>query len=606
MRIAQFFGLVPKVADKSLPEGKSVIANNLDIYGNHLRPIKLPSDTGMRLLTSCGELFTGEPVSIHRAGSLYIAWDKLVFTAPDWTRKLGETTFLFVENGKLYRQSAERILAKQCPIPVGIKRPENAEVRLEKMPKAGCPKTKIKPLCIADNDCDNVPHPPVPTAYLFTYINACGEESAQSKPSEVVDIEWGDAAKVTVVDTPPENAVARRWYRAVSDNENNARWLMVGETPINQTEFYDNNCPCDFSCELSTDTHDAPPECLEGVAAIGDNLTVVWSNKHFWVSEHNFPHAYNLNNEYRLRFRIRGMYEVTPRIEGDVHYTLIAITEGMHYSVATDDPNQVEIAEIEQRYKCVNFNNVCQVDSEVIYSSEQGLVTISPQGEQLITGEIVTENEWSAYEPRTVRLTYHDDRIFGFTKDGGFILQIGSDKRRDSDFSTHNVVVQRGYTDEISPFIVVNNGHIYEWGKGENAVYDWKSQTQMMAGLWRPVACKVVSPDFDNIMPRGHREAKIKYEEWRRQNPYADDKVFFCKYPEFQQHYSHLIGNRPSVTVIIYADGREYFRKKVYSNKPFLLPRRYKAIDWAVRVIGLIRVDEIHLESSRESLLGGK
>lgn len=123
MRIAQFFGLVPKVADKSLPEGKSVIANNLDIYGNHLRPIKLPSDTGMRLLTSCGELFTGEPVSIHRAGSLYIAWDKLVFTTPDWTRKLGETTFLFVENGKLYRQSAERILAKQCPIPVGIKTP---------------------------------------------------------------------------------------------------------------------------------------------------------------------------------------------------------------------------------------------------------------------------------------------------------------------------------------------------------------------------------------------------------------------------------------------------------------------------------------------------
>ena len=168
------------------------------------------------------------------------------------------------------------------------------------------------------------------------------------------------------------------------------------------------------------------------------------------------------------------------------------------------------------------------------------------------------------------------------------------------------MVIETGYTDGISPFVVVNKGHIYMWGAGENAIYDWKSQTQMTAGMWRPVACKVVSPDFDNIMPRGHREAKIKYEEWRRQNPYADDKAFFCKYPEFQQHYSHLIGNRPSVTVIIYADGREYFRKKVYSNKPFLLPRRYKAIDWAVRVIGSIRVDEIHLESSRESLLGGK
>lgn len=607
MRIAQFFGLVPKVADKSLPEGKAVIAKNLDIYGNHLRPIRLPENTGMRLLTPCGEIFTGEPVSIHRAGSLYIAWDKPVFTSPDWTRKLGETTFLFVENGKLYRQSADRILTKQCPIPVGIKRPDKAEVTAERVSKAGCPKTDIALLCVPDsNKCESVNKPPVPVAYLFTYVNACNEESAQSKPSEVVDIEWGDAVKITVKDTPPANAIKRRWYRAVTDNDGVARWLMVGETSIEKTEFYDTNCPCDFSCELSTDTHDAPPDCLEGVAAVGNNLTVVWSNKHFWISEHNFPHAYNLNNEYQLRFHIRGMYEVTPRLEGQVHYTLIVITEGLHYLIFAEEPNLVNIAEVEQRYKCINYNNVCKVDSEVIYSARQGLVTLTPQGEQLITGELFTEHEWAKYEPATVKLTYHDDRIYGFTSEGGFIMQIGSDKRRDSDLVTHDVVVQRGYTDEVSPMIVVKDGNIYEWGAGQPAIYDWKSQTEMMAGLWRPTACKVVSPDFDNIMPRGFKEARIKYQEWVRQNPYADTTTFFCQHPEYQQHYSQLIGNRPSVTVIIYADGREYYRKVVSSNKPFLLPRKHKAIDWAVRVIGSIRVDEIHLQGSRESLLGGK
>ena len=607
MRIAQFFGLVPKVADKSLPDGKSVIANNLDIYGNHLRPIKLPSDTGMRLLTPCGDLFSNEPVSIHRAGSLYVAWDKPVFTAPDWTRKLGDTTFLFVENGKLYRQSSDRILRGECPILVGIKRPENAEISVTAIPKAGCPKTTEDLLCVPSNDnCESVPLPPMPYAYLFTYVNACGEESAQSKPSEVVDVPWGDAVKVTVKDIPPDNAVKRRWYKAVTDNEGIARWLYVGETDIQRDTFYDTNCPCNLSCELSTDTHDAPPECLEGVAAIGNNLTVVWSNKHFWVSEHNFPHAYNLVNEYRLRFHIKGMYEVTPRLEGSVHYSLLAITDGLHYHITAEEPNQIGISEIEQRYKCINYQNVCQVDSDLLYSAKQGIVSISPQGEQLISGEILTENEWSEYEPRTVRLTYHDDRLYGFTSKGGFIVQIGSDKRRDSDFVTHNIVVDRGFTDETSDMLVFSHGRIYTWGTGENATYDWKSQTMMMAGMWRPVACKVVSPDFDNAVPRGNLEARMRYEEWRRNNPYVDSSVFFANNPELQKHYSHLVGTRPSVTVIIYADGREYYKKTVYSNKPFLLPRKHKAIDWSIRVIGSIRVDEIHLESSKESLLGGK
>lgn len=608
MRFAQFFGLVPKVSDKSLPQGKSVIAENLDIYGNHLKPIKLPLSTGERLLTPCGDVFTGNPISVYRVGTVYVAWSKRVFTAVDWTRKLGDTTFLFVEDGILYRQSAERILEKQCPIRVGVKRPECETITTRAVEKAGCEPTRIPFLCVPDNNaCNAVENPPVPVAYMFTYMNACGEESANSRPSEVLDIEWGDAVEVSVsTKDVPENAISRRWYRAVTDNEGLARWLFIGETPIDQTVFYDTNCPCDFANELETINHDAPPECLDGVAVTHNNLTIVWSNRRFWVSEYNFPHAYDQNNEYRLRFHITGMYEVTPKIESGSHYSIICMTDGLNYLIDAVEPNKVSIAEIEQRYKCINPDNVCHIESELVYSSKQGLVSISQNGEELLTGEIMTENEWSEYEPYDCKLSYHDDRLFGFTSKGGFIIQLGTDRRRDSDFVTHNIVVQRGYTDATSKFLVFKDGHVYEWGAGDNAIYDWRSQTYMMAGMWRPVACKVVSPDFDNITPRGYREAKTKYQEWKRKNPNVCDTVFFNTNRDMQQHYSHLVGVRPSVTVIIYADGREYYRKQVSSNKPFLLPRKYKAIDFSVRVIGSIRIDEIHLEGSREALLRGE
>lgn len=605
MRITEFGGLIPKVASKSLPRGKAVIAENLDLYGNHLRPIRLPKDTGEHLLTACGEVFTGKPASVHRAGSVYVAWDKKTFTAVDWTRKLGDTTFLFVQDGLLYRQSAERILAKQCPIRVGICRPKDAKIETSIETQAGCEKTEIKPLCVPYSGCDNVEHPPVPVAYLFTYMNACGEESAPSKPSEVLDIQWGDAVKVVVTDNQvPDNAVSRRWYRAVTDNEGVSHWLMVGETPINQTAFYDMNCPCDFSCELSTMTHDCPPDCLEGVAQSGLNVTIVWSNSHFWVSEHNFPHAYDLNNEYRLRYRIQGMYEITPRLENSRHYSIIAITDGLHYAITADEPTAINVSEIQQRYKCYD-NTAVHAESEILYSSPQGLVSISFAGETLLTGQLMTEHEWQDFDPRYLRLTYHDDRIYGFTKKGGFIMQVGSDKRREGEFVTHNVIVDMGFTDEISPFLVFKGHHIYEWGKGDKAYYDWQSFTLVEAGMWRPVACKIISPDFDNIMPRGHREAKIKFEEWQRKFPNGDISQFFNANPDLQQHYSYLVSCRPSVEVIIYADGREYYRREVKTNKPFLLPRKHKAIDWSIRVRGNLRIDEIHMQTSRESLLGG-
>lgn len=605
MRIVQFRGLIPKMAEKALPQGKATIAENLDLYGNHLKPIKTPVVTTERLLTPCGEPFTGVPVSVHRAGSVYVAWDALTYTAVDWTKKLGDTSFLFVQDGKLYRQSAERLLNKRCPIRVGIERPHNTKITAQVVTDAGCESTRIENLCVPTTDCDNIGHPPVAVAYLFTYVNGCGEESAHSAPSEVIDIKWGDAVQITVDDpNVPDNALYRRWYRAVPDTGGVTHWLKIADKPINATTVLDANCPCDFSCELMTENHDAPPECLQGVANIGNNMTVVWSNKHFWVSEENFPHAYNLINEYKLRYRIQGMYEITPRLEGNAHYSLVVITDGLHYTITTNQPTVIEISEIQQRYKCLSATTTCHGESEILYSSEQGIVSISQQGEQLITGELMTEYEWDKFSPRSVRLVYHDDRIFGFTKRGGFILQLGTDKRRDPEFVTHNIVADLGHTDETSRFTIFKDNRIYEWGKGDRANYDWKSAHIALNGIWRPVTCKVVSSEFDNIMPKGHKDAKIKYAEFRRKHPNATPDVFFDTHPEMTQHYAHLVGVRPSVTVIIYADGREYYRREVSTNKPFLLPRRYRAIDWAVRIIGNLSVDEIHLQGSRESLVG--
>lgn len=286
-----------------------------------------------------------------------------------------------------------------------------------------------------------------------------------------------------------------------------------------------------------------------------------------------------------------------------MHYSLIGITDGLHYVINATAPESLEIAEIQQRYKCYD-NTAVHAESQIIYSSKQGMVAITLSGEELLTGHLMTENEWADFDPRGIRIAYHDDRIYGFNSTGGFIYQIGADKRREGEFITHNLVFDYGYTDEVSRFIVFKDSKMYEWGTGELAIYDWKSHTAIQAGMWRPVTCKVVSPEFNNINMKGYEKAKTAYDNWKRENPYSDVNIFFCNNEDARKHYAHLVGLRPSVEVILYADGREYYRRTVRSNKPFLIPRKYKAIDWAIRVRGKLQVDEIHLQTSRESLVG--
>ena len=185
-------------------------------------------------------------------------------------------------DGKLYRQSESRILQKKPPIQVGITKPDcKNPPRAEVMSQAGCKEEQIEQICPdnTDENCNTDGYPPQLTAYKFTYVNKCEEESTDSMPSNYVEVMNGDAVRLTVDDTPPENAVKRRWYRAVADDDGNANWLYVGTTSVAENTFYDVTCPLSWGSMLQTENDAPPPECIKGVANIGNLRTIVWSGE---------------------------------------------------------------------------------------------------------------------------------------------------------------------------------------------------------------------------------------------------------------------------------------------------------------------------------------
>lgn len=607
MHFYKFGGMIPKQSRKSLSDDAATFARNMDVYGNRLTPLYYPKKRG-ELLDVNGNRFTGVAATIEKVGDIYVAWDKIIHTAPDYSHRLGYNSFLFVDDGQLWRQSAERILTGKPPVKVGIEPPSSDDTQrptAEVISDAGCERVTVDQVCMPEpsHNCEDRQYPPEATAYLFTYVTACQEESAPSRPTEIVDTKDGDAVKITFHDTPPENAVARRVYRSVSTTDGTGVFLFVGESQIGDTEFYDMACDDNLGEALQTEDHFPPPDCLEGVTAIGDNVTVLWSNRHIYFSQHRLPHAYGLNQELRLRFPIYGAYEITDVLEGEDHYYLLVVCDGLNYIIHGSGGEEVSVSEVQTRHYAFGPHSVCNTEAGLLFACRQGICSFTTQGIELITGEFLTEKEWVRYSPEKKRICYDDDRIIGFGEGRNFIITLGTDKRRPMSFVEYDNPYEIGYAMVDKPMIFARSGWYYWIDQScRPMTYEWRSIPIVMAGEWRPTFLKVVSYDFARFAP-DLEYARLKFKEFQHRYPHLGAVDFIESNPKFAKHYNRLTEAKPSVTIILFADGVEYYRRQVSSSKPFQIPRRHKALDWEVVVIGSLEIEEIHIQSSRESLV---
>lgn len=124
----------------------------------------------------------------------------------------------------------------------------------------------------------------------------------------------------------------------------------------------------------------------------------------------------------------------------------------------------------------------------------------------------------------------------------------------------------------------------------------------MMSGFWRPVSLKVISSEYTHKSYKA-RDVIHKFEVWRKTHPDLGVTEFLKTYPEHAVHKAELLQVYPTIEVVLFADGKEYYRRHVSSGRPFLIPRKYKALDWQVEVRSRLVIEEIHIQTSRESLL---
>lgn len=584
MRHVEFNGIAPKYKQQSTKY--AITAHNCDIYSGELRPYNYPVERH-KLVDTNGQTLTTPATTIYDAGGIFVGFPEHTWVIPDTVGALEFKRFLFVTNSKLYWQCAENLIAKIPPVLVGTAQPCVA-------PSA----TLLAGLGCIDNDApidcggpDDSPacdfNPSMLASYVYTHVRyypGCAwrfEESAPS-PAALVDVPRGDAVALSA--TKPAGVSAVRFYREIAGDKGTV-YLFAGESTTGA--FVDDLCINELGEPLMTQWYYPPPDCIQGVAVVGDNVTLVWNETSVWGSEPNMPHAWHTDRDIlKIPYGVVGIVGATQRVEGRETYLAHVLTHGKTYSIEGQTPEKLGVTETQDWYPCISKASIAVMRGGVGYASPYGYVVFSGSSVTNLTDNYMTDVEWLQINPHDMRAVWHNERLFMSWPDrDGYVMCVEEEGgQRPKTLVTHGVRAYGWFARADSKLMLTLDSSLWEWGAGAPMWYKWQSSYEVQTGKWTPSTMKVVGV----------------FEERRRNNEdlhmarMMATKELDDKFPIMVDQ----IVKQNAFIARVYRDGKLVYTHCYRNSGPVRLPRLTRGLEWSISVEGFTPVREIHMQTS--------
>ena len=609
MRVTNFQGMQPKVDPRNLGPNAASYAEDCTFQSGAITPLR-----GLRLsgsvVTVNGDVADFEPKTLHKAGGVWVGWEDLVPVAKDPLRRGGEDAFLFVQDGKLYRSSGSWITDGEGPAVVGVQRPCEAPGATSvpgcdwfAWDGASCYE-RVFPREICDENQDA----PIPAAFLYTYVNACDEESAPSPPTEPVLMYRDEGALVSATDDPPPGATHRRWYALLIGSDQSSGWFLFAEEPVaTPSVIY---CPGAYEHDdlLRTEGWEEVPACVDGVALAGDATTVLWHGRELFLSEPRQPHAYPARYVKRVDYPITQVVTLTDAPEGATHYSAVILTTGCAYLLTGDLPENMVISKIPREAPHLNPGRAVAYAGVVLFASYDGIYSVA--------GGRVTNLTASLWSRDTWREVWHPEASIGYADNCLLVVSPASNSdgqgrsfllpwsRQDNPYPSELVWLSLRasalYFSEDVPLHVTGRGVAYEWAASDQRLRAvWRSPVYTQRALWHPTAAKVLS-DAARVPPDAQLWANKAQMEYRGV-PTADEALqFLRRHPDAAPYLPYLRHPANWFRLLAYHD--EVFGRPVWSDRPFRLKRDRRLVEWSFEVSGSEPIYEVHVQTSMEDL----
>jgi len=451
IRISPFYGELPKITPKMLPDAHAVKAENCDLESQSLRPAK-------GLLLDSTVAATAESIYRHPAG-VWFSWDSPGVSAVKsplnddvWDRVYwtGEsepryTTYALATSGATI-PAASYVL--------GVPAPQTAPSLDDASGEPGAGGVVID------------------TAYVVTFGSEFGEEGPPSPASELVTRYDGGTVNLTNIPVPPGGnmSLTRKWLYRV---ETAGSFLLVAELPAAQTTYSDSVNTAELGGPLVSIDWDGPDSRMAGLTHLGNGMLAGHFENTLCFCEPYHPHAWPVG--YQLGF-VADIVGIVPVSGG-----LIVVTEAEPYLVSGATPAAMFQQKLDFNIGGVSRLSVVDMGEYAIFASDEGLVQIGGTRASVITEGMLSREQWQALNPQSIHAYRWHERYLAFYEDNGvwkrFLLH-----------PEHGLIHGDGapagtYDTTRGEVYLLDGGAISAWDAGTDLAYSWQSKLFSLPGM---------------------------------------------------------------------------------------------------------------------------
>ena len=459
IHIDKFGGIIPRQPEHSLDITQATIAHDVRLRRNRieawreLEPLfTAPGSARMVYMFGCCPLYFPSIVNI-------------AYISPDWAR-------MYITGNS------------STPQELVLDADNNCKMSFSRM-GVPAPSTALTASCT-----QNCSRASDARAYVYTFVNRWGEESAPSFVSNTITIDDGEPVRLTNFANPPANFNIREinLYRAVTGfrEQNvqqqvfNTTFLWVATLPAGIVEYTDDLPMTEVGPVLETDKVRMPPDGLSNIISLENTIQLCGTVKNkLFFTEPFQPYNWPVQYELTLDDPVVHM--------GVSHGKLYITTDSFPYIV---DPPHCEGGDCAQIHKlstalpdigCVYAHSHLATAYGYIYPSYSGLVLLKPDGSYtFLTARWFSPEDWRLLQPHTTRLGLYENYLFIITDKASFILNIDRTSFGDLEGCELTTISDRP-TDLVSSntgeLLLLTNNVLYAWDRGMTyRPYYWESR----------------------------------------------------------------------------------------------------------------------------------
>ena len=596
--LKNFAGLLPKASDRSLPANHAAASDNAQLYSGELRGI----DDPLNVADLSSEIFT-----VKRAYRLYDGSTSLADTAGDWI-PFDESGINFVR-GALVNDQYDRYYAAGGTTNPLVDTAANWAAGGGGI-DLGCPGPTVAPTVIppASGTVD------VTRAYIYTFVNIWGEESAPSPASDPatgdIELSWGLSAMQVAYPVAGSHAALdkMRVYRTVTGTAS-VNYRFVAEFAISDTYTDDQtNDQVSLNESLGTLSFNLPPAGLQGIVNMANGIMVGFVGRDIYFSEPYQPHAWPVSYVVSVDSEVVGV--------GVYQSGAVICTTSNPYVATGSHPASIILTKLDDVEPCSSFRSIVNGLDGVTYSSANGLVLVNQYGANNLTQPLMTRNEWrQEYGPFTVQSAADGLRHLSFfSNSSGYLFQPMEPLGYLSDLSGF-VDIESVQTDPFTgEAYIISRDVVFLWGPHlttEPLTYTWKSK---VFELPYPVNMGAYRLQYEDVISGGDFTPGYDYTNYNLSrfsattivdppsNPLNTLNLYplngtrpetgVTESPPVVQNRMPLGGSplfdldppvlRDQVQIRIWGDGVLRYEREITSNDMQRLPSGYKADKWQI------------------------